>query len=230
MWLRGKGNLKRKDQQYVEWIRAEQVRQSWKSVIVISSSSHSQAPWGRKFKSSSGSNNRQSTDNFSTSSEHGSKGGETSTMKVDQRKFKKGAPKIGRDGCPKGRVQGDRDGNKGHSVCCSSRIERGVVGLTLKERKNGGNSSANGLKIRLGPLEDCTNKSVVKSVPLRTWKKIARQCQQSNVDRQLSSMKRHLEMDLEEVTLNKRQCMDFSYSYDEENFELVPGSQHHRAQ
>ena len=51
MWLRGKGNLKRKDQQYVEWIRAEQVRQSWKSVIVISGSSHSQAPWGRKFKS-----------------------------------------------------------------------------------------------------------------------------------------------------------------------------------
>ena len=37
-------------------------------------------------------------------------------------------------------------------------------------------------------------------------------------------------IDLDEVTLNKRQCLDFSYSHDKENFEVVAGSQHHRAQ
>ena len=41
MWLRGKGSLKREDQQYGEWMQAEQVRQTRKSVVVISGSSHS---------------------------------------------------------------------------------------------------------------------------------------------------------------------------------------------
>ena len=57
------------------------------------------------------------------------------------------------------------------------------MGLTLNEGKNGGNSTASGLKIRPGPLEDCTNPSVVKFVPLRTWKKIACLSQQSDVDK-----------------------------------------------
>ena len=109
-------------------------------------------------------------------------------------------------------------------------MERGVVGLTLMEAKNGGNSTASGLKIRPGPLEDCTNLSVVKSVPLRTWKKITCLSQQSDVDKQPSSLERRPEIDLDEVTLNKRQCMDFSYSHDKENFEVVASSQHHRAQ
>ncbi|KAF3974236.1 hypothetical protein CMV_002414 [Castanea mollissima] len=185
-------------------MQVEQVRQLRKSVTVIPGSSHSQAPWGRKFKYSSGSNNKQSADNILASSEHDSKGGKASTMKVDQQKFEKGAPKTGREGCPKGRVQGDRDDNEGHSVCCSSRLEKGVAGLTLKEGQNGGNSSASGLKNRLGILEECTKQSAVKSVPLRTWKKIARQCQQSDVDKQPSSMERRPEIDIEEVTLNKR--------------------------
>ncbi|KAL0015774.1 hypothetical protein SO802_002843 [Lithocarpus litseifolius] len=64
VWLRGKGNLKKEDQQYGEWMRAKQFRQSRKSVAVISGSSRSQAPWGRKYKSPSGSNNGQSDDIF----------------------------------------------------------------------------------------------------------------------------------------------------------------------
>ena len=103
------------------------------------------------------------------------------------------------------------------------------MGLTLKEGNNAGNSSASGMKIRPSPLEDCTNHSVVKFVPLRTWKKIARLSQQSDVNKQPSNLERRLEIDPEEVTFNKRQCMDFSYSHYKENFEVVAGSQHHRA-
>ena len=230
MWLKGKGNLKREDQQYGEWMRAEQVRQTRKSVAVISSNSRSQAPWGRKFTSSSGKGNGQIADNFSTSSGHGSKGGAASTMKVDQHNIEKGGPKLCKEDYSKGKDQGHSDGIQGHSVCYSSQIERGVVGLTLKEGNNGGNSFASGMKIRPGPLEDCTNHSVVKSIPLRTWKKIARLSQQSDVDRQPSNLERRPEIDPDEVTLNKRQCMDFSYSHNKENFEVVAGSQHHRAQ
>ena len=106
VWPRGKGNLKREDQQYGEWMRAEQVRQTQKSVAVISGSSCSQAPWGRNFKSSSGSRNRQSVDNFSASSKHGSKGGVASTMKVDQQNIEMGAPKLGREGYSKDKSSG----------------------------------------------------------------------------------------------------------------------------
>lgn len=123
---------------------------------------------------------------------------------MNQQKNDMGASKTFRDYSPKVRVQSDRDGNVGHSVCYSSRIERGVVGLTLKERKDGGNSAATGLKFPRGPLEDCTNLSVGKSVPLRTWKKIARQSQKSNVDKQPSSMDRRSDMDFTKVALNKR--------------------------
>ena len=85
-------------------MRDEQFRQSRKSIAVISGSCRSQAPWGRKYKSPSSSNNGQTDDNFSASSEHGSKGVAASTMKVNQRKTEKGAPKTGKDGSPKGRV------------------------------------------------------------------------------------------------------------------------------
>ena len=36
VWLRGRGKLSRDDQQYREWLRAEPVRQSKKTVAVIS--------------------------------------------------------------------------------------------------------------------------------------------------------------------------------------------------
>ena len=188
IWLRGKGSLKREEQQYGEWMRAEQVRQTRKSVAVILGSSRSQAPWGRKFKSPSGSGNEHSADNFFASTEHGSKGGAASSMNVDQQNIEKGGPKIRRKGCSKGKAQGYSDDTEGHSVSYSLRMERGVVGLTLNGGKKDGNSSAGGLNIRLGPVEECSNQCVVKSVPLRTWKKIARLSQQSDVDKQPSSL------------------------------------------
>ena len=151
-------------------------------------------------------------------------------MNVDQQNIEKGGPKIRRKGCSKGKAQGHSDDTEGHSVSYSLRMERGVVGLTLNGGKKDGNSSAGGLNIWPGPVEECSNQCVVKSVPLRTWKKIARLSQQSDVDKQPSSLERRPKIDLDEITLNKRQCMDFSYSHDKENFEVVAGSQHHRAQ
>ena len=45
VWLRGKGQLKREEQQYTDWMRANSVRITRKTVIVISRSSRNQAPW-----------------------------------------------------------------------------------------------------------------------------------------------------------------------------------------
>ena len=44
VWLQGKGKLRKEDQQYGEWLRADMVRHTRKSVAVISGASQSQAP------------------------------------------------------------------------------------------------------------------------------------------------------------------------------------------
>ena len=77
---------------------------------------------------------------------------------------------------------------------------------------------------------DYTNQGKMKSVPLRTWKKIAHQSQRPNEEGQPSSMDRLPDLDITEVSLNKRQCMDFCYSHNKVNFEVVAGSQHHQVQ
>ena len=48
LWLRGKGSLKKDEQQFGDWIRVETLRSLRKSVVVISGCAQSHAPWWRK--------------------------------------------------------------------------------------------------------------------------------------------------------------------------------------
>ena len=48
VWLRGRGKLSRDDQKYGEWLQAESVRQSKKTVAVILGRKRNQPPWWRK--------------------------------------------------------------------------------------------------------------------------------------------------------------------------------------
>lgn len=48
MWLRGRGKLRREDQQYGEWLRVELIRQGRKTVVVISGKAHQQPLWWKK--------------------------------------------------------------------------------------------------------------------------------------------------------------------------------------
>ncbi|KAK7828873.1 hypothetical protein CFP56_029862 [Quercus suber] len=48
MWLQGKGKLRKEDQQYGDWLRADMVRHTRRSIAVISGASRSQTPWWRK--------------------------------------------------------------------------------------------------------------------------------------------------------------------------------------
>ena len=47
LWLRGKGSLRKEDQQFGEWLRADSVCGVRKSVTVIAGASRTQAPWWR---------------------------------------------------------------------------------------------------------------------------------------------------------------------------------------
>ena len=96
-----------------------------------------------------------------------------SNMNVDQRKTDQGRSELARGGNSKVRGQNDSGGDECQSASYSSQIERGVVGLSLKEGVAGGNSVADGLMTRLGPMEDGVKVCEDKSVTLRTWKRVA---------------------------------------------------------
>ncbi|XP_065621980.1 uncharacterized protein At4g02000-like [Quercus suber] len=64
LWLRSKGGLKKDEQQFGDWMRAEMIRSSRKSVAVIPGRARSQVPWWRK------PSNKEKTS--TTNSKHGS--------------------------------------------------------------------------------------------------------------------------------------------------------------
>ena len=45
VWLRGKGHLKREEQQYGDWMRANSRKTTRKTVTVIAGASRNQASW-----------------------------------------------------------------------------------------------------------------------------------------------------------------------------------------
>ena len=48
MWLRNKGRLRKEDQQYGEWLRADSVRAIRRSVATISGAARSKVPWKKQ--------------------------------------------------------------------------------------------------------------------------------------------------------------------------------------
>lgn len=51
LWLRGKGSLKKEDQQFGEWFRANLVKITRRTITVVAGGSRSQATWWRKLGS-----------------------------------------------------------------------------------------------------------------------------------------------------------------------------------
>ena len=45
VWFRGKGSLKKDEQQYREWLRANPIRQSRKTIVVVSGTSRGAKSW-----------------------------------------------------------------------------------------------------------------------------------------------------------------------------------------
>nr|POF26723.1 hypothetical protein CFP56_71386 [Quercus suber] len=174
------GNLKKEDQQYGEWLRAKQTRQTKKSVAVISGSARSQGPWGKKYQSASQSKSGHSNDNFLASSQGGCKGDSATVMDADQFMNAVVESKQPTDGNTCEKRQNVGDDNESHNEMngrvgedYSSWIEKEVVGLTLEEDNISHSSPAFVLQARPGSLFDCTNQGNVNPAPTKKWKKLA---------------------------------------------------------
>lgn len=243
VWLCGKGKLHREDQHYGEWLRADPTRPSRKTVAVIPGAVRSRAPWWRK-----------NTQRDSPSRQADSEGSEAmgndqqSDGELESRKEKSVSNlEVMKNNAPveeqvvhqtsninTTRRQGEIRGVGPHVHC----LEEVVVGLTIKESLGLENNSVmvqGGPTIPAAKVLSASQKSPSKctsgnsqSLSPRKWKRLARLAGNPSSDSDPIHIDRRLTLEGTEVTGGKKQCMGFSSNCDNENFEVVVGSQHHR--
>ena len=210
LWLRSKGNLRKEDQQFGEWLRVDSIRGVRKSITVIADASRTQAPWWRKSGSRAVSSQSQSDEESSQ------------LLKVVGWDKKASKEAMTRN---IGGLNLNLDESSAEST--PSVLKRGRQGFTGNK---GADQVARTPTIHLG---DCSNRSptVITLNLTRKWTKIARASSTSNGNGPLiMDSNRRPTIDYDEEQGGKRQCMDICEDENKENFQLVAGYQHHRVQ
>ena len=210
LWIRGKGNLRKEDQPFSEWLRADSMRGSRKSVTVIPGSIRAQAPWWRKPGSQAPPSSKQpeSTTDGSMGSDYFIKVVSTENMRRDIKGLK-----LNIEGCLAERVV-----NKNTS---SQHLPRGS------------NMVSHATLVTPMPLGDCTNKYVplTPSKSTRKWSKLTRDIIPENLNATIQIVSnRRPGLESEDEQGGKRKGMVICESEGKENFEVVAGFQHHRQQ
>ena len=208
LWIRGKGNLRKEDQPFSEWLRADSMRGSRKSVTVIPGSIRAQAPWWRKPGSQAPPSSKQpeSTTDGSMGSDYFIKVVSTENMRRDIKGLK-----LNIEGCLAERVV-----NKN---------------ISSQHLPYGSNVVSHATLVTPMPLGDCTNKYVplTPSKSTRKWSKLTYDIIPKNLNATIQIVSdRRLRLDSEDEQGGKRQCMVICESEDKENFKVVAGFQHHR--
>ena len=188
VWLRGNGSLRKEEQQYGEWLRAEPLRASRKTVVVVPGTSRSQAPWWRKRDSNKG----PSKENAENPKETQSSTHSATNMAMDYVEISKPLHGNGSN-VYTGREFGAQtmEVNQGvHANKPTNNLEEIVVGLNLKDKLDGfvGETNGEGRKLSVGyddkvrkgdvrPLQECTNQITISDSvgSTRKWKKLARE-------------------------------------------------------
>ena len=86
------------------------------------------------------------------------------------------------------------------------------MGLTLQDDNISHSSPVFVLQARPCPLFDSTNQGSANLAPTKKWKKLARENKSANNSERLGFMDRRPNLELSEVAVNKRQCMEICYS------------------
>nr|POE99838.1 hypothetical protein CFP56_61880 [Quercus suber] len=198
-----RASLRKEEQQYGEWLRAEPLRVSRKIVVVVLGSSRSQAPWWRKRDNNKGPSsnypsNSSSKENADNSKEVHSFAHSAANMVMDYGEVSK--PFDGNDGkvnpVMDGGIQCHELTHGLHVKKQAKVLEEVVVGLTLNDKLDECVSETNGecMKMSVGlgvnarkfevmPMQDCTNQ-ITNSASvgsMRKWKKLAREVGQGVV-------------------------------------------------
>ncbi|XP_050281590.1 uncharacterized protein LOC126722475 [Quercus robur] len=242
VWLRGRGKLRREDQQYGEWLRAEPIRQSRKTVAVIPGNALNQPPWWKKNQSSK---SNETPAPRRDDVHHDAQSAMEAEHYMDNFvAFKKGNTGVGSEHdegqrCDAANGPCLKQTNPSHAV----RLDEDVVGLSIQENcipSDRGRAECSPRKASLPlssrtnpiPLQDCTN-SVTNSNPqvsIRTWKKLAREPGNPIPISSPMVIDRRPSIELVDMRGGKKLCLAECNNLEKENLKVVAGSQHHRAQ
>ena len=215
--MRGKGFLRKEEQQYGEWLRAEPLRVTRKTVVVVLGTSRSQAPWWRKRDSKKG----PSKENVETSKEAQSSTHSAANMAMDHVEISKPMHGYGSnvDNVRGFGVQSHEVSQGLHANKPTNRLEELVVGLNLNDKLDGfvGETTGEGLKISVGldskvgkgdmrPMQDCTNQITFSDSvgSIRKWKKLAREVGQCGVSPSPMNVDRRPVLDVFDRSVGKK--------------------------
>ena len=253
LWLSSMGRLRREDQQYGDWLRAEAVRASRKTVTVIVGAARSQAPWAKhKLCQVQGRGSRggiaEPTSSYS---------GTDSKLQRECRGEKNNAaskpvaPIIVEGGC------GSTSNSESMATSErrvleeeeSVRLDQNIVNLSIGEetnlqvigRKLSGKDKQVGCGVQSSSLDDKSATSKPTPQTTRGWKRLAREVgsyehgakEGCGIDLEgLKNVygKRGMDMEIDGIYEGKKHCMEGAGQMDDQNSKVVAGSQHHRAQ
>ena len=227
MWLHNKGRLRKEDQQYGKWLRADSIRAGRKTVATILGAARSKVPWKKH-------SNVQSK----VPHEVGEKFNKPVNASVHKEAWIEGDERSGSaflNGNDSGIVNVAQQGS-----------EDDVSKLNGLGKEWMGTMEVQGSHVLVLAQDDQPTTLAEPSIQLpgptlltRAWKRLAREVgkgQKENVEggmlktavNTVDNGKRRMSIDLEDPVESKKQCMDVCEVMDVQSIEVVAASQHHR--
>ena len=229
--MRGKGKLRREDQHYREWLKAEPVRQGRKIVNVISGRARNQPPWWKK-------NQPTHSKEESVPDRGGDNNEAHSAMDVENymdnfEVIKRGGSQVVCD-----QVKGQSSafsgehGMKHTKAGHEDRLDEEVVGLLLQDKcsslcrcrsESPPHVSTALVSSRISPNSN-------SQVSIHTWKRLARESGILTPNYSPMIVDRRPSIETIDLREGKKVCLTDCSFLDKEILKVVAGSQHHWAQ
>ena len=243
LWLRSKGNLKKEEQQYGDWLRAETVRSSRKTVVTVAGRATGKTPWKKGPAMPSKSCSQPPTEAHRVANPSSLPGAISEHVMVEAESMARGkemavSPILGNVPASNTNLCLNIDMVHSSLDCLRNNMqvfsELRSPNVTATPNHNNTFCSKNDVfafNATKGQLSDISNKLTSDSATASTrkWKKIERVGNGDNESVDMIEVEdRRPSLDIVDVKQPKRKCMGKKNGEDKENEQVVAGYQHHR--
>ena len=246
VWLRGKGRLKKEEQQYGEWLRAEPVRRARKTVVVVSGKACGKPSWK---KGPAMARKQPATKDLNNAGVLGSDlGREDAVEQAQPEAVLMEAEPSGEPAFYHATLNRNGDDVNGELPevlvnSMESLVGPGQPSVTKPMQKNlsndvgGGHSEGLNDYFSFGaiqtPLADITNRLATQPLTSskKKWTKLLREIGESNSSSDMETVEsRRPDLETVDLTIRKKKKVCVVSKGGNENNQVVAGFQHHRSQ
>ena len=245
LWLWGKGNLKKEEQQYGDWLRADTVRSFRKSVVTVAGRASGKTPWKKGPAMPKKTCSQAAAVAHRNASPCSLSGPVSEHVMVDVKSMDHGkemalSPILGNGSASNTNLCLNIDMVHNSLDCLRNNTqvfsELRAQNVTTTPNHNNPYFSKNDVfsfNATKGQLCDISNKLSTDSatVSTRKWKKIERIGNSDNESVDMVEVEdRRPSLETVDVKQSKRKCVGKKSGEDKENEQVVAGYQHHRGQ